>query len=73
VPELGLGRMLVLFGLVLVGLGVLVWLLEASPIGRLPGDFVWRRGNFTFFFPLATSLILSVLLTLALNLFLSRR
>jgi hypothetical protein len=34
------------------------------PFGRLPGDFVFRRGNFSFYFPLATSIILSILLTL---------
>jgi hypothetical protein len=36
------------------------------PLGRLPGDFTWRRGNATFHFPLTTSILLSVLLTLLL-------
>ena len=39
------------------------------PLGRLPGDFYVRRGNFSFYFPLATSIILSLLATLALALF----
>ena len=38
------------------------------PIGRLPGDFTIRRGNFTFYFPLATSIIASIFLTLLLSL-----
>jgi hypothetical protein len=39
------------------------------PIGRLPGDFTVRRGNTTFYFPLATSILASILLTLLLTLF----
>jgi len=51
----------------LIGLLILIfsrWL----PLGRLPGDFVYQRGNFTCVFPLATSLLLSVVLTVLLNL-----
>lgn len=68
----GLGRLLVLLGLALAGVGALVWLLEGTPLGRLPGDIVWRRGSFTVFIPLATSLLLSIALTLLLNLLLRR-
>jgi len=57
-------------GLVLVGVGVLVNL--GIPIGRLPGDISVRRGNFSFYFPLTTSIIASILLTLLL-MFLGRR
>ena len=39
------------------------------PIGRLPGDFYVRRGSFSFYFPLATSIILSILLTIVFSLF----
>ena len=39
------------------------------PLGRLPGDFSVKRGNFAFYFPLATSIILSILLTLIFALF----
>ena len=39
------------------------------PLGRLPGDIVVRRGNFSFYFPLATSIVVSLLLTLVLSLF----
>jgi hypothetical protein len=39
------------------------------PFGRLPGDFVVRRGNFSFYFPLATSIVVSILLTLLMAFF----
>jgi len=61
------GKLLVLLGLGITALGVLVML--GVPFGRLPGDIVVRRGNFSFYFPLATSLILSILLTLILSFF----
>ena len=62
-----MGKALVLVGLGIAALGVAVML--GVPIGRLPGDFYVRRGNFSFYFPLATSVILSVLLTLLFALF----
>lgn len=66
----GFGRMLILFGavMILVGLGFL--LAPKIPfLGRLPGDIYVKRDNFTFYFPLATSIIISVLLSLILWLF----
>jgi hypothetical protein len=62
-----MGKVLVLLGLGIAGLGLLMML--GVPFGRLPGDFYVRRGNFTFYFPLATSIILSILLTLVLAFF----
>jgi Protein of unknown function (DUF2905) len=62
-----MGKTLVLIGLAIAGLGVLVML--GLPFGRLPGDFVVRRGSFSFYFPLATSIILSILLSLIFALF----
>ena len=59
-----MGKTLVLIGLGIAALGLLIML--GVPIGRLPGDFYVRRGNFSFYFPLATSIILSILLTLML-------
>jgi hypothetical protein len=59
-----MGKTLVLLGLGIAGLGLLVML--GVPIGRLPGDIYVRRGNFSFYFPLASSIILSILLTLLL-------
>jgi len=62
-----MGKTLVLIGLAIAGLGVLIMM--GLPIGRLPGDFYVKRGNFTFYFPLATSIALSIILTLLLALF----
>jgi len=62
-----MGKTLVFIGLAIAGIGLLVML--GIPIGRLPGDIHVRRGNFSFYFPLATSIILSILLTLVLALF----
>jgi len=64
------GRILIILGVVLVVVGLLVNL--GLPIGRLPGDISVRRGNVSFYFPLTTSIIASILLTLLL-MFLSRR
>jgi hypothetical protein len=62
-----MGKTLVLIGLGIAGLGLLVVL--GLPLGRLPGDFYVRRGSFSFYFPLATSILLSILLTLVLAFF----
>ena len=62
-----MGKLLVLIGLGVAGLGLLMML--GVPFGRLPGDIAVRRGNFSFYFPLATSIILSILLTLVFALF----
>ena len=57
-----MGRALIVIGLVVAGIGLLItW---GAPLGRLPGDFSFKRGNVGFYFPLATSIIISVLLTL---------
>jgi hypothetical protein len=62
-----LGKALVLIGLVLVGLGLLMtW---GLPLGRLPGDFSVKRGNVSFYVPLTTSILISVLLTLLFAIF----
>ena len=61
-----MGKLLVIGGLIIAGIGMLVIL--GVPIGRLPGDITVRRGNFTFYFPLVTSIIASILLTLLLAL-----
>ena len=60
-----LGRLLVILGIVLVALGLLLTLSGrlSLPIGRLPGDIVYRGKSTTFYFPLATSLLLSILLS----------
>ena len=65
-----MGRTLIVIGVLLVAAGLLVTM--GVPIGRLPGDFSVRRGNFSFYFPLTTSIIASILLTL-LFMFFGRR
>jgi DUF2905 family protein len=57
-----MGRTLVLVGLAIAGIGLLV--MAGLPIGRLPGDIVIRRGSSTFYFPIVTCLLISVLFTL---------
>lgn len=65
----GLGRLLIFLGLVLAAVGLIFVVLGRLPgIPRLPGDILIRRGNVTFYFPLATSLLISVLLTLIFSL-----
>lgn len=63
---MSLGRLLIIAGMVLVGLGVMIIALSRLhlPLGRLPGDIVWRDKNTTVYFPWVTCLIVSVLLTL---------
>ena len=62
------GKLLIVLGGILLVAGVVLILLGRTnlPIGRLPGDIVYRGKNTTFYFPLATSIVLSVLLTLIL-------
>ena len=67
------GRILIGLGLVIILAGVALTFWGRFGLPRLPGDFVFRRGGTTFFFPLATSLIVSVVLTLILNLLLRRK
>jgi hypothetical protein len=61
-----LGKLLLFLGLVLAAIGLAVLLLGRTniPIGRLPGDIVYRGKNTTFYFPLVTSILLSVVLSL---------
>ncbi len=63
------GRMLMLLGGVLFVIGLLIVLLGKLPgLGRLPGDILIQRDNFTFYMPLATMILVSLLLTILLNL-----
>lgn len=65
-----LGKFLVIAGLAIALVGLVLWSgFGRSWLGRLPGDIHISRGNFHFFFPLATSLILSVVLTVLFWLF----
>ncbi len=62
-----MGKTIVLVGLIITGLGLLMVL--GVPLGRLPGDFNIRRGNVSFYFPLTTSIVVSVVLTLLFAVF----
>ncbi len=59
-----MGKLLLIGGLVIAGIGLLM--MAGIPFGRLPGDIVIRKGSGTFYFPLATSILLSIILTLLL-------
>ena len=62
-----MGKALVLLGLGIAALGLVIML--GVPLGRLPGDFYVRRGSFSFYFPLTTSIVLSIVLTIVLAFF----
>jgi Protein of unknown function (DUF2905) len=63
-----LGKLLIVLGATLLVAGVVLLLLGRAslPLGRLPGDIVYRGKNTTFYFPLATSILLSIVLTVVL-------
>ncbi|MGC9071037.1 MAG: DUF2905 domain-containing protein [Elusimicrobiales bacterium] len=64
-----IGRFLVIFGLIIAGIGLVISLLPKIPfLGRLPGDIYIKKNNFIFYMPLVTSLILSILISLIISL-----
>lgn len=63
-----MGNLLIIFGIVLVALGFWVNLLPRLHLPLLPGDIFIQRENFTFYFPIVTSIIISVILTILINL-----
>jgi hypothetical protein len=69
-----LGRTLIFFGVIIAIVGAVLYFSGRAnlPLGRLPGDITYRKGNFTFFAPFATSILLSIILSLILY-FLNRR
>jgi hypothetical protein len=62
-----MGKALVWIGLAIAALGLLI--MAGVPLGRLPGDVYIRRGNFGFYFPIVTSILLSIILTLLIAFF----
>ena len=74
-PELSfMGKLLILAGVILVLVGMtFLWGNKIPFLGKLPGDIYIHRGNFTFYFPLSTCIVISLMLTLILTLFLGRR
>jgi len=67
VVERFVGKTLVFIGLAIAGLGLAM--MVGLPLFRLPGDIYLKRGNFSFYFPLATSILLSIILTLLIAFF----
>jgi hypothetical protein len=69
----GMGRFLIVIGLLIAGIGLVMVFAGKIPwLGRLPGDFLFRGKGFSFYFPLTTSILISVILTLVLW-FINRR
>jgi Protein of unknown function (DUF2905) len=60
-----LGKALLVFGLAIAALGIVLWVFSGVPlIGRLPGDIYIRRGTFTFYLPLTTCIVLSIVISI---------
>lgn len=67
------GKFIFLSGIIIAGIGLIVMFIDKIPFfGKLPGDFTIKRNNFTFYFPLATSILISIIASLIFY-FLSRR
>ena len=65
-----LGKLLILLGVFIILVGFLLLVSEKIPwLGRLPGDIIIRKKNFTFYFPIVTSILISIILTLLFTLF----
>ena len=64
-----LGRFLMIIGFIFVILGGFLIILQKVGLGKLPGDIVYQKGNFTFVFPIVTCIVLSIILSIILNIF----
>ena len=62
-----MGRNLVILGVIIAGLGLVV--MAGVPLGRLPGDIIWRRGQTTVYLPIVTCLVISLVLSLIMTIF----
>jgi hypothetical protein len=63
------GKILITFGVILVIVGLIFTIGEKFGIGRLFGDIYYKKDNFSFYFPITTSIIISIILTILLNIF----
>ncbi len=64
----GIGKLVIIMGIALVALGLFITFAPKIPIiGKLPGDFYFKRGNASFYFPLASSILISVILSIILS------
>ena len=69
-PFFSLGKVLIIIGLVIAGIGILLVLVPKVPwLGKLPGDILIKKDNFRFYFPITTCIIISLILTLLFYLF----
>ena len=68
-PLQGLGKTLVVLGLVLAAVGLGLMFSDKLPLGRLPGDIAHRGERFSFYFPIVTCLVISIVATILLNIF----
>ena len=60
-----IGKTIIIFGIILIGLGVLLTFVNKIPfLGKLPGDILIQKKNFSFYFPLTTSILISIILSL---------
>ena len=64
----GIGKLIIIVGIALVAIGLLITFASRIPlIGKLPGDFYFKRGDASFYFPLASSILISVVLSIILS------
>ncbi|TYQ16280.1 UNVERIFIED_CONTAM: Protein of unknown function (DUF2905) [Acetivibrio alkalicellulosi] len=68
-----MGKLIITLGALMIIVGVLMYFGGKIGIGRMPGDFVYKRGNFVAYFPLATSVLLSIILTIIFALLKSKK
>ncbi len=72
-PLEGLGKILIFFGIIMIIMGLGIAFIHKIPfLGKLPGDLYIKRNNFSFYFPIVTCLLLSLILSILLSLFIRR-
>ncbi|MTI70946.1 MAG: DUF2905 domain-containing protein [Firmicutes bacterium] len=64
-----IGKFLIFIGLLIVFIGVIILIGQKIGLGKIPGDIFYKKGNFTFFFPLMSCIILSIVISIILNIF----
>ncbi len=67
-----LGKTIVMMGILLIVVGAILFLGSKLGMGRLPGDIYYKKENFTFYFPVMTSILVSIVLTILLNILFRR-
>lgn len=66
------GRLIITLGIIITVVGIIITFGSKIGLGRLPGDIFLKKGNVTFYFPILTSIMVSILLTIIVNLFFRR-